>query len=85
MNETEFFYLERGTLIGVGTLLKVWDDEHTFNGLYEVTLAKRTKHGGFVEVTPIQFGHLRGVDESYTLGDLEDLADKKLLIVYNQS
>jgi hypothetical protein len=83
MDETKHFYLEPGFLITEGTLLKVWDEDEQFGGLYEVTVAQRTPSGGWADVKALVKPDHRSPDESFTKGDLDDLLWKKQLKVYN--
>ena len=84
MSKDLFTYLERGTLIQKGTLLKVWDDEHSLNGLYEIDDVEKIGDNYSFSVHPIKLYQNRGADESYSLSDLEDLAFQNLLVVYNR-
>ena len=84
MSNKQFTYLESGTLIDIGTILKVMDGPTTLNGIYEITSVRKGKYGSSVTVALIKLGeHGRGPDEGYSINDLEDLRLNKLLTVYN--
>lgn len=90
MNDN-YGYLERGTLIQEGTMLKVWNKadngELILNGLYIVTELKKISWMEYetfsVQVDPVK---IEGApDESYSQSDLEDLLNGKQLVIYNKS
>ena len=85
MNKDLFAYLERGTLIQEGTLLKVFDSTGDLNGLYEIDGVEKIGDNYSFSVHPIKLYQNRGADESYSLSDLEDLAFQNLLVVYNRA
>jgi hypothetical protein len=92
MNEDNLLYLERGSPIYPGSLLKVWDEKDKLNGLYEVVDVKKHVSSGVVhgsvEVKPVSVecgAIVRGIHNDFSLSDLEDLAFRHLLVIYNPS
>ena len=84
MSNKQFTYLESGTLINIGTILKVMDGPTTLNGIYEITSIHKGGYGYSVTVALIKLGeHGHGPDEVYSISDLEEFRLNKLLTVYN--
>lgn len=77
-------YLERGTMIVVGTLISV---SHSLAvGLYEVTQLKKVSgDGGFIfNVKPIKM-EKGEVELFFGRYELEDMMEQKMVKIYNQS
>lgn len=85
MKDDLYTYLECGTLLQRKTILKVWDDANSLNGLYEIVGVKKIGDKYSFDVVPIKLFQSRGADVSYSVSDLEDLQSHNCLVVYNPS